>query len=753
MKKVFIAISLLLLSSGSRLAAQTIMDSNTAYKEFVRLANEDTDKVLTYDALYRCYAATYVVMTTSEKTSSEYSQATYNMTHILPFLPNAAAFYSRGMSAGNAVKFARAFVDVANLPAFADGGYRSQTAYAQLSYYAAASLVNQRQYEEAIPYLQSYIRSGEDKYRKTVFINLVKACAASNQYDLAIVTLEQATENYPTDYDFVSAAVNLCIDHNDNERLQHFVSKGLALQPEDATLLNIQGKLYEEKREFKQALSVYQKLQETHPKALDVLKHLAINSYNLGVENYNKTLELREDPNVLFYEAEAKEYFTQAIDHLRNILISDPLSLKYTQALAVAYICTGDKENFGLVNYKLASLGGGKIEENVIPRFIDFVQEAGPTVAAIPSADAGDQQESLAEGQLQGIPAYSAFAVPFIESRIGKWQEKDPYETLDEYRNRVTEQSREEKLKEMQQLAQQEFISLYETRVNLRHLELRPYDAENEVFLVTSPEVGEMIIPVPRSNDEAKIFASNWNGMQFKDPKYFIDNDHLAIASLTIITPSGKRYQYDNAAALNYTVTNVDVHFDPINADMLAANSSINQQTIKEQNVKLGSRMSMKTFPRRRPTTRGPLPSSSQTSTIRTSRVATCCWHSTTDPQWRNTATRPWECRRRTCATMLMPPMARCCEPYRTSSRLRPPSMETSISSSIMRATAFLTSRRKTPTFCRPTRTDYRQRAATRSTGSTPNWVLQAPSRSWCSSTLASRDPSVAKECWPWHAA
>lgn len=296
MKKVFIAISLLLLSSGSRLAAQTIMDSNTAYKEFVRLANEDTDKVLTYDALYRCYAATYVVMTTSEKTSSEYSQATYNMTHILPFLPNAAAFYSRGMSAGNAVKFARAFVDVANLPAFADGGYRSQTAYAQLSYYAAASLVNQRQYEEAIPYLQSYIRSGEDKYRKTVFINLVKACAASNQYDLAIVTLEQATENYPTDYDFVSAAVNLCIDHNDNERLQHFVSKGLALQPEDATLLNIQGKLYEEKREFRQALSVYQKLQDTHPKALDVLKHLAVNSYNLGVENYNKTLELREDP-------------------------------------------------------------------------------------------------------------------------------------------------------------------------------------------------------------------------------------------------------------------------------------------------------------------------------------------------------------------------------------------------------------------------------------------------------------------------
>lgn len=78
--------------------------------------------------------------------------------------------------------------------------------------------------------------------------------------------------------------------------------------------------------------------------------------------------------------------------------------------------------------------------------------------------------------------------------------------------------------------------------------------------------------------------------MQFKNPKYFIDKDHLALAQLTIITPSGKEYHYDNAAALNYTATNVEVHFDPINAGMLAANTSnANKQTIQQQNVKLGT--------------------------------------------------------------------------------------------------------------------------------------------------------------------
>ena len=592
MKKIFIAISILLLSSGSKLAAQTITESNEAYREFVQIANKDGDKTQMYDALYRCYTATYAIVTHSEKTSAEYTQAIYNMKNLIPFLPNAAAYNSNSQSVGNAIKFARAYVDVVSLPDFADGGYTTQNAYSQLSYFAAANLVNRRQYEEAIPYLQAYLRSGDEKYRKSVFMNLIKACAQSNKYQLAVITLEQASDNYPTDYDIVSSAVNLCIDHKDNANLQKFVGKGLALRPDDETLLNIQGKLYEEGHNFEQALDIYKKLQVVHPKALDVLKHLAINNYNIGVQNYNKTLELKEkDPHIKSLQETSKEYFTYAVGHLKNIIISDPLSLKYTQALAVAYNCIGDKENFNIINNKLASLGGGKIESNFIPQLIEFNGEVKPSIAAVATQQQSIDGDSQAkEEEEKGIPAYSAFAIPFIENRIDKWQQKDSYETLDEYRARMTEKNRDAKIQEMQKLAQQEYISKYESRVNLRHLELKPYDADHEVFLVTSPDVGEMVVPVPRSNNEARIFASNWNGMQFKNPKYFIDKDHLALAQLTIITPSGKEYHYDNAAALNYTATNVEVHFDPINAGMLAANTNnANKQTIQQQNVKLGT--------------------------------------------------------------------------------------------------------------------------------------------------------------------
>lgn len=95
--------------------------------------------------------------------------------------------------------------------------------------------------------------------------------------------------------------------------------------------------------------------------------------------------------------------------------------------------------------------------------------------------------------------------------------------------------NREAKIKEVQRQAEQEYISTYQGLADLRELELKPYDAENGVFLITSKSLGQLIVPVPRTNNEARIFESSWVGMQFKNPKYFIDNDHLALANLTLL--------------------------------------------------------------------------------------------------------------------------------------------------------------------------------------------------------------------------
>lgn len=598
MRKLILAVSLLAMSHGIPVCAQSIDQANAEYKQFIQLSNSGNQAQM-YDALYRCYTSTKAVLDRSAKGSADYRMAYDNMKNLIPYLANGASYSSSKGMKGNAVLFARAYVDVVTRPDFSSLGFIESKSFAQLSYYAGAYLVNSRRQGDAIPYLRAYLRSGEEKFRKSVFANLLKACTATKDYQTGVSVLDEMLASYPNDYSMLSTAVNFCIDSGDNASLQRFVSKGLSSYPNDKTLLNIQGKLYEDRREYNSALEIYTRLHKTNPNALDVAKHLALNNYNIGVLNYNRALSEGNKDEAKKLKATAVKYFNVAIGHLSDVVASDPASLKYNQALAVAYNCVGNTSQFDKVNNKLASMGGGKVSSDYIPSLISYSGENVPasSVAAssytststVPSSSSSSSGFSSA-GSDEAIPAYSAFAKNYIEEKIEKWQQKDPYETLDEFRARVTEAKRDEMIKELKRKAEAEYISIYQDKVNLAQLELKPYDAENGVFLVTSEMLGQMIVPVPRENNEARLFESNWNGMQFNNPKYFINDDHLALASLTFVTPMGKQYQYDNDAALNYTETNVDVNFKPIDQSLLAdANTgSGKKQKVQKKEVSIG---------------------------------------------------------------------------------------------------------------------------------------------------------------------
>ena len=598
-----IIIPVLLLCLALRPAAQTVDDSNALYREFVSLINGSTDKDKIYDALYRCYTATAAVLSSSQPTSSAYSQALSNMKDIARYLPNGAAYSSSVRKNANALIFAKAYVDVAVRPDMAEEGLTTSPSFAQLSYYAASNLINSRQTKEAIPYLQAYIRSGEEKFRKTVFINLCKACSMVKDYRTAVTSLDEAIRNYPSDYDILSTAVNICIDSGDNANLQRYVSLALEKRPNDQTLLNIQGKLYEENREYEKALQIYKTLQKSNPRAIDVVKHLAVDNYNIAVLNYNSSLSESDSNEQKRLKKNYTTYFNEAIDYLKTVTQSDPTSLKYTQALAVAYKCIEEDKELEAVNNKLASMGGGRIPSDYIPSLISYSQEGGQVALAQNtggSSGSGAYRQQAAQAAASSysasssseIPSYSAFAKQYIEEAINQWQKKDDYETVSEYQARVTEKTRSEKIREMQREAEEEYIDHYKGMVDFKSLELKPYDAENGVFLITSDVLGEMIVPVPRSNNEARLFQSSWNGMQFKDPKYFIADDRLALANLTFVTPTGKQYRYDNEAALNYTETSVEVNFSPIDNSMLAATEhggKSGKQTVSRQSLSVGS--------------------------------------------------------------------------------------------------------------------------------------------------------------------
>src|SRR5574344_964993 len=608
-----VSVCLLLSMACLPLSAQTVQEADAAFKEFVRLNNMGGDRTSMFNTLFTCYTDYVAVINRSSKGSDAFNQAKTALKTIYPYLSNGAGFFSQNGNQQNATLFARAGVDLPLMEAFSGETFQHNNYYPTIVYFAACNTYNSGDYDNAIKYLNEYVRTGDTAKRKTVLNYLYQAYMKVNNPTMANGILEDAVSSYPNDFNVLSMAINACIDAKDYVNLSKYVNKALMVRPNDPTLMNIQGKMYEDTRDFENALKVYTSMRRLNQKSMSVTEHVALNTYNLGVMYFNKASLESNSGDAKKLRKTANEYFSNAANIFSEILLSDPTSLKYTQALAIAYSCLGDTKQLDATNFKLAALGGGKISSSVAPSLIGFDDKS---VAASSGTSAGSYSQpattytsqsavaantpvvssvqpatASASGAEEAIPHYTEFAKAFLEKEIKAWQSKDQFETMDEYKKRVTNETLKQKVAELQKVAEQNYISRYTHNVTFADMKLMPYDADNQSFLIKS-RYGDMVLPVPREKSEAKIFESNWNGLQFKDPKYYITGDSLALASLTFVTPAGNTYRYDNQSALTYTETKVNVNFAPIDYGLIASTSVSNGSSkvnIKRQNVSVGA--------------------------------------------------------------------------------------------------------------------------------------------------------------------
>lgn len=574
--------------------SQTLESAKESFSHFNRMRAEGENEVDVYTALYQCYSEFASVLNSASPNTPEYVQSKSALREIYPFLQNGAAYNSSHGNQKNALMFAQAFMDIPLMKAFKGEVFTRDDYFPTMAYFAASGTFNARDYGRAINYFRVYLETGEQKNRKNVYSYMAKACMNIGNYDLAMNVLNEGTNNYPDDFNMLSMAINNCIDREDNANLQKFVTKALSLKPNDETLHNIQGKLYEDTQEFQKALNIYTGMRRSHPNNLNIVQHIALNYYNLGVMYYNRASMEKNETSAKKYSRQSKDYFLAAVSTLQEIVNNDPTSVKYTQALAVAYSCLGDQSQLDIVNAKLSSIGVQTVTADVTPSLMTY---SGKTAVANSSAP----NNMIASNNISGTgniaepahspdeaPQYSLFAKEYVESRIRAWQAKDPYETVEEYQTRVTEQTRKTKVSELMKAAEAEYIKTYTQRIRFNDMLLKPYDAENRVFLVES-KYGELIVPVPRENNEAKVFESSWSGMQFKNPEFYINNDKLTLASLTFVTPTGNTYRYDGNKSLNYVETVVDVSFDPISSEMFANAGPLSASRVSRQDIKAGN--------------------------------------------------------------------------------------------------------------------------------------------------------------------
>lgn len=176
----------------------------------------------------------------------------------------------------------------------------------------------------------------------------------------------------------------------------------------------------------------------------------------------------------------------------------------------------------------------------------------------------------------------------YVEEKIAEWQQKGEFERTADYQKRVNETARNKKAQELASEAVEQLKNEYTLKVDWTALTLSQFDADNETYLIQSPHLGVFAVPVPLA--EAKRFKENWTNMKFSGQDYFINDNKLNLAKLTITNPAnGKKFVYDAKVPTLYASSKISYNFQPIDVDMPTNEKMSNNTTIVENKLEMKS--------------------------------------------------------------------------------------------------------------------------------------------------------------------
>ena len=166
--------------------------------------------------------------------------------------------------------------------------------------------------------------------------------------------------------------------------------------------------------------------------------------------------------------------------------------------------------------------------------------------------------------------SFSYYAYGRIKQVIKEWQKKKEYETTEQWRTRVTEETRLQKVNEMIENLRTEYIT--RNTPTTFNGTLGDYDADYGTFPLKIGDTQTLYISVPQA--DAPIFKEKWGKVK-ATPVYGILNDMVGVLSCTF-TLKGKTYN------LSRTFRNDNAADLALNLSPLELNLNGNQGTTRE---------------------------------------------------------------------------------------------------------------------------------------------------------------------------
>ena len=117
-----------------------------------------------------------------------------------------------------------------------------------------------------------------------------------------------------------------------------------------------------------------------------------------------------------------------------------------------------------------------------------------------------------------------------IYKAMQEWQKKKPYETVDQWRTRVTDQARERKLQQFVSQFKEQYVKEESAKINPQFT-ISLYDDDYNVYSLKSKRYGVVHVSVPTTE---KDYFKDYFGSAKVMPTYCVKDDTLAVASVSV---------------------------------------------------------------------------------------------------------------------------------------------------------------------------------------------------------------------------
>ena len=181
---------------------------------------------------------------------------------------------------------------------------------------------------------------------------------------------------------------------------------------------------------------------------------------------------------------------------------------------------------------------------------------------------------------------FSTFAHKFVEANINQWQQRGEFEILADWQARVNDSTRQAKILELLQEAEQIFIEERSQNFSIGNI-IGVYNVEYEHFPLLTDIHGNLFLPVPAN--EAQSFRDKWEN-HLRMPRFAISNDRLALIGMTFIATDGTTSNYNFSAPVEITISESDIavlqsrRISTANVAALPAQNDTREEVAEKQN-------------------------------------------------------------------------------------------------------------------------------------------------------------------------